>query len=55
MNTKDLINKNMESLLASADNDQLLPQAAFQLAGATASYVTDCNEATFFSDVTEAG
>ena len=45
----------MESLLASQDNDQLLPQADFKISGPTASYVVDRNEATFFSNVTEAG
>ena len=45
----------MESLLASTDNDQLLPMADYKISGPTASYVTDRNEATFFSNVTEAG
>ena len=43
----------MESLLASADNDQLLPQADFRLSGPTASYVVDRQEVTYFSSVTE--
>ena len=45
----------MESLLASTDNDQLLPMADYKISGPTASYVTDRQEATFFSNVTEAG
>ena len=45
----------MESLLSSTDNDQLLPMADNKISGPTASYVTDRNEATFFSNVTEAG
>ena len=45
----------MESLLASTDNDQLSPMDDYQISGPTASYVTDRNEATFFSNVTEAG
>ena len=45
----------MESLLASTDNDQLLLMADYKISGPTASYVTDRQEATFFSNVTEAG
>ena len=45
----------MESLLASTDNDQLLPSADYKISGPSASYVTVRNEATFFSNVTEAG
>ncbi len=43
----------MESLLASADNDQLLPQADVILSGPTASSVVDRQEVTYFSPVTE--
>ena len=43
----------MDSLLASAGNDQLLPQADFRLSGTTASDVVDCQEVTYFSSVTE--
>lgn len=45
----------MESLLASTDNDQLLPAADYKISGPTASYVVDRSESTFFSNVTEAG
>ena len=45
----------MESLLASQDNDQLLPAADYKISGPTASYVVDRAESTFFSNVTEAG
>ena len=45
----------MESLLASQDNDELLPMVNYKLAGNTASYIVRRDEVTFFSSVTEAG
>ena len=38
----------MESLLASQDNDQLLPAADYKISGPTASYVVDRAESTCF-------
>ena len=45
----------MESLLASQDNDELLPMVNYKLVGKTTSYIVRRDEATFFSSVVEAG
>ena len=44
----------MESLLAAADNDNLIPSLDYRISGPTADYIVDRQESTFFSSVVSA-